>query len=86
MQPLTRESCKAARALVNWTAAKLGEAAGVPIDTIRSFESSRTRTLSRENEFAIRKAFEIEGIQFLEAGAIARGSGVSRSAVRATTD
>ena len=86
MLPLTRESCKAARALVNWTAAKLGEAAGVPVDTIRSFESSRTRTLNRENEFAIRKAFEVEGIQFLEAGAIARGSGVSRSVGLSTTD
>ena len=82
MQALERSICKAARTLLDWTAAQLGEAAGVPVDTIRSFESGRTRTLSRDNEAALRKALEARGIQFLESGQVATGPGV---AVRATT-
>lgn len=77
MKALDQKTCKAARALANWTAAQLGEAAGVPIDTVRSFESARTRTLSRENETAIRKALEAQGVQFLEAGQVAAGPGVA---------
>lgn len=77
MQALERVICKAARALLDWTAAQLGEAAGVPVDTIRSFESGRTKTLSRDNEAAIRKALESQGVQFLEAGQVAAGSGLT---------
>ena len=77
MQALDRATCKAARALLDWTAAQLGEAAGVPVDTIRSFESGRTRTLSRDNEAAIRKTLEAHGVQFLEAGQVATGAGVA---------
>ena len=82
MEPLDRANCKAARALAEWTAAQLAAAAGVPVDTIRSFESGRTRTLSRENESAIRKALQASGVQFLNAGSVAGGPGVFRVADR----
>ena len=77
MNALDQKTCKAARALANWTAAQLGEAAGVPVDTIRSFESARTKTLSRENEALLRKALEAQGVPFLAAGQVAAGPGVA---------
>ena len=77
MQILDKATCKAARSLVDWTASELGQVAGVPVDTIRSFESGRTRTMSRENEAAIRTAFEAHGIQFLEPGQVAAGPGLT---------
>ncbi len=76
MDTLKRTTCKAARALVELTAAQLADAAQVPVDTVRSFESGRTKTLNRENESAIRKALEAAGIEFLDAGQVASGPGV----------
>ena len=80
MNALDRGTCKAARMLIDWTAAQLAEAAAVSQDTLRSFESGRTRTLSRENEAAIRKALEAQGVQFLESGQVASGPGVALGA------
>lgn len=80
MDALDRGTCKAARMLIDWTAAQLAAAAVVSQDTLRSFESGRTKTLSRENENAIRKALEAQGVQFLEAGTIATGQGVALTA------
>lgn len=77
MDILDKATCKAARMLVDWTAAQLADAAAISQDTLRSFESGRTRTLSRENEAAIRKALEAQGIQFLDSGQVAKGPGVA---------
>jgi len=77
MDALDRGTCKAARMLIDWTGAQLADAAAVSQDTLRSFESGRTRTLSRENEAAIRKALEAQGVQFLESGQVAIGPGVA---------
>lgn len=68
--------CKAARALVDWTAVELAEHSGVSHDTIRSFESGRTTTLNARNQEAVRTAFTKAGIQFLENGEVAQGAGV----------
>lgn len=80
METLDQKTCKAARSLADWTAAQLSEAASVPIDTLRSFESGRTKALSRDNESAIRKALELGGVQFLEPGQTALGAGVAMKA------
>ena len=77
MEALRQESCKAARALMNWTAMDLATEAGVSIDTLRSFESGRSKTLSRENEAAIRKAFQENGVKFLATGDVSTGEGVA---------
>lgn len=77
MDALERSTCKAARMLIDWTAAQLAEMADVSQDTLRSFESGRTRHLSRENEAAIRKALEAQGVQFLSSGQVATGPGVA---------
>ena len=73
---IDRQVCKAARALAEWTAVELAEKSGVPHDTIRSFESGRTKNLNARNQEAIGKALESQGIQFLESGDIASGAGV----------
>lgn len=75
---ITRDVCKAARALAGWSANMLADAAGVSQDTIRSFESGRTKSLSAENQEAVQKALETQGIQFLNNGDVAAGPGVSK--------
>ncbi len=77
MGPMSKETCKAARMLLNWTAANLADESGIPPDTLRSFESGRTRHLSSPNEHAIRSALEAQGIQFLDSGEVAAGPGVA---------
>ena len=62
---LTSKLTKAARALAGWTALDLSTASGVPHDTIRSFESGRTKTLTAVNERAIITAFEAAGVAFI---------------------
>lgn len=81
LAPLERSICKAARALLDWTAGDLAKAADMSADTIRSFESGRTRSLSRENERAVRLAFRDAGVQILDTGDAAGGSGVARTTV-----
>ena len=62
---LTSKLSKAARALAGWTSAELSEHSEVPHDTIRAFESGRTKSLTTMNERAIIKAFETAGIDFI---------------------
>lgn len=76
---LTKEIVKAARQLVVWTSNQLSEHSGVGHDTIRSFESGRTKSLSAENQDKVQKAFEAAGVQFLKEGDTANGSGVALS-------
>lgn len=73
---LTKQISKAARGLLEWSAPKLAEASGVPLDTIKSFESGRTKTLSAENQERIQKTLEREGVQFLDERDHASGKGV----------
>ena len=74
---LTKQKSKAARGLIEWSAVKLSEMSGVPLDTIKSFESGRSKTLNAENQDKVQKAFEAAGVQFLEEGDTSLGDGVS---------
>ncbi|WEJ79898.1 transcriptional regulator [Paracoccus versutus] len=65
---------------MDWKASDLADAAAVSHDTLRSFESGRTKALDLENEEAIRKALEARGVQFLEGGQVAVGPGVAMRA------
>ena len=76
MPALTARLCKAARALLDWTAADLARMAEVSGDTIRSFESERSRYLRGDNEAAVRDAFARAGVRFVETGDTAQGQGV----------
>ena len=77
LRVLTQEDCKAARAYLNLKAGDLAEISGVSIDTLRSFESGRSKTLSASNQAAIVHAFEAQGIQCLDTGKAAAGPGVA---------
>ena len=76
MAVLTAQLCKAARALVDWKATDLSAKSGVPLDTLRSFESGRTKTLRAENDAAVRAALRVVGVVFLSPGDGVEGEGV----------
>lgn len=62
---LTAELLKAARALVGWKAADLAKASGVPHDTLRAFESGRTKSMAAANAKAVIEALEGAGVIFV---------------------
>lgn len=74
---ITKEISKAARGLVGWSANELAAESGISPDTVRSFESGRTKNLSAANQDAVQKALEKAGVQFMENGDIAAGPGVA---------
>ena len=62
---LTKELSKAARGLVGLSASGLAKEASVSLDTIKSFESGRTKTLSATNQDAVMTALEKAGVHFI---------------------
>jgi transcriptional regulator with XRE-family HTH domain len=70
-EPMTRvnpATCRAARALLDWTQTDLATRAHVSIGTIRDFEAG-TRTILINNSRAIQAAFEEAGVEFLNTNA-----------------
>jgi transcriptional regulator with XRE-family HTH domain len=59
------ETCRAARALLDWPQTRLAEAASVGLTTVRGFESG-TKIPIRNNLFAMRAALEAAGVVFIE--------------------
>lgn len=59
---MTAEILKAARAMLGWKSADLAGESGVAHDTIRSFESGRTKSLTAMNEKAILEALDSAGL------------------------
>ncbi|MBY0431221.1 MAG: helix-turn-helix domain-containing protein [Rhodospirillales bacterium] len=59
--------CRAARALINWTAEDVARAADVGLSTVRNFERGAT-VPTRNNLAAIRRALEAAGVRFIEHG------------------
>ena len=65
---LTGAQIRAGRALIDWTGAKLSEAAGVSLQTIRRMEGEvGTGRSSLANIQAVRRALEEAGVVFLDA-------------------
>lgn len=62
---LTSEQIRAARALLNWSAAELASKANVGVATIRRAEAGGNHDLSEASEKAIRHALE-EGVRFID--------------------
>ncbi|WP_183943356.1 helix-turn-helix transcriptional regulator [Sphingomonas sp. BK580] len=62
--------CKAARALLDWTAEDLAKAASIGVATIRRFETGAE--IRAETSIAIQGALETGGVEFVEAGATMR--------------
>ncbi|RRN64694.1 transcriptional regulator [Caulobacter sp. 602-1] len=65
---LTGAQIRAGRALVDWTGARLSEASGVSLQTIRRMEGEvGTGRSSQANIQAVRRALEDAGVVFLDA-------------------
>ncbi|MGR3662330.1 MAG: helix-turn-helix domain-containing protein [Paracoccaceae bacterium] len=62
---ITASISKAARALLNWKSIDLAEQSGVSHDTIRAFESGRTKNLTAMNEKALADAFTKSGLELI---------------------
>lgn len=69
---MTREQCRAARGLLNWTTSELAERAHVGRNAISGFETGRNAP-RRATLKLIQDAFEAAGVEFIENG---RGPGV----------
>lgn len=66
--PLTSAQIRAARALIRWSAEKLAEHSAVSVTTVRRAElMPSTTALTRVNDFAIRRALEAAGVEFIDA-------------------
>ena len=72
---ITREQCRAARGLLDWSQGRLAEAASVGLSTVRQFEGGARQPIAN-NLTAIRAALEAAGVQFVEPGIDPLGSGV----------
>jgi transcriptional regulator with XRE-family HTH domain len=67
---LTPKLCKAARALLGWTAADLADYSLIGVTTIRVFESGGA--FSRATLIILERAFTDAGIEFLPGGVVLR--------------
>jgi hypothetical protein len=66
-QPLTGFQIRAARAVVKWSAEVLARRSSVSLRTIRRAELTDHQTsMTAPNEFAIRHAFELAGVEFID--------------------
>lgn len=61
---ITRDQCRGARALLEWTQDRLSEAAGVAKKTLADFEAGK-RTPYDRTLADIRRALEAGGIEFI---------------------
>lgn len=73
---MTPEQLRMARGALRIGVRDLAEMAGISFTTINRFETEKGG-LQHASAEAIRKALEAEGIQFLENGQVAGGSGVA---------
>jgi transcriptional regulator with XRE-family HTH domain len=64
---LTSFQIRAARALVNWSAEDLARHSSVSLRTIRRAElGDRQTSMTAPNDLAIRRAFEVTGVEFID--------------------
>lgn len=73
---MTPSQVRMARALLRLGVRELAELADVTPATVTRFETEKGG-LQLSSAEAIRKALEAQGVQFLEAGQVAAGSGVA---------
>jgi DNA-binding transcriptional regulator YiaG len=70
---MTPAECLAARSLLHWSQLQLADASGADVTAIRNYEDG-TLAPNEANVEALRRAFEVAGVQFVTA--IGGGSGV----------
>ena len=69
---MTPAQCRAARGLLDWTLAKLAEAAGLAMSTVVKFERSGPG-VPAEAVHAMQLAFEAAGVEFIPANGSGEG-------------
>ncbi|PJF20418.1 MAG: XRE family transcriptional regulator, partial [Phototrophicales bacterium] len=72
---ITVEQIKAARALIGWSQKELGDHAGLSQTAITNIEVGKFRPTTQTID-AIRKAFELHGLEFIQGGVRLRPSAV----------
>ena len=71
---LTGPQIRAARALLNWSAADLARQSALGVNTIRRAEVAQDATsLTAANQMAIRRAFEAAGVEFIDENGTGEG-------------
>jgi hypothetical protein len=67
VKPLTSAQIRAGRALLNWSANTLAQAAAIGINTVRRAETAgNAKSMTTANDLAVRRALEAAGIQFID--------------------
>ena len=74
MPILSREQCRAARALLDWSQDELAKQADVKTRTVNDFERGARNPLS-QTKHALRSAMEAAGIQFIAEGELSPDGG-----------
>lgn len=67
------EQCRAARALLDWSAQTLAERAGVGVATVRRYEAGSA--IAPASLDTIEQAFTTAGVAFISAGEVSPGGG-----------
>jgi transcriptional regulator with XRE-family HTH domain len=67
MRALRGAQIRAARALLNWSAAELAQQSSLGVNTIRRAEGmDESTSLTTANELAIRRTLETAGVEFID--------------------
>lgn len=76
---VTKAQLRVARTLIGLTQAEVCEKAGIPLITLRRIEGQPDHTglVALVTVTQLRELYERLGVQFLEAGDLSRGKGVS---------
>jgi transcriptional regulator with XRE-family HTH domain len=70
---ITIEQCRAARALLGWSANQLAAAGRLGIATVKRFEAGQP--VQEASVVALQSSLEAAGVEFIEAGAVSRKGG-----------
>jgi hypothetical protein len=80
-RPLTSIQIRAARAIIRWRAEDLARESSVGVATIRRAELTADQTsLTAANDFAIRRALEEAGVEFIDENGGGAGVRLKKSA------